>query len=199
MASLFAFLSDAVERLSDAGQRVAVVLGEERKGGGADVDDRVGAVLDREADDDAHLVVDVLARTRADEEITRIALKPTGLAVLGLRERVTDLGLRRLAHIDAPIAVLRDQRGGRSGACSASALRRLRILFRLRRLFRILLRLRLGRRRRRLRERSERQANGKDARGKANEKRARGHGDFLSLSCVWNLQTRTNYFRTDEK
>jgi len=50
-----------------------------------------------------------------------------------------------------------------------------------------------------LRERGERQANGKDARGKSNEKRARGHGDFLSLSCVSNLQTPTNYFRTDEK
>jgi hypothetical protein len=76
-------------------------------------------------------------------------------------------------------------------------LRRLRILFRLRRLFRILLRLHFWRGRR-LRECRERQADGEDSRGEASEKRARGHDDFLNLSFS-NLQTQKNDFRSDEK
>src|ERR1700681_958643 len=171
----------------------AVVLGEKGKRGGADIDGRVRAVLDREANDDAHLVANVLARARADEEISRIALEPAGLPLLGLGERVTDLGLGCLADIDAPIAVLHDQRGCRS---RARALRRLRLLFLLRRLFRILLLRRWGRC---LRERRERQANSEDTCGKASEKRTRGHGYFLSLSRASNPRTRTNHSRMNEK
>src|SRR5204862_2890524 len=138
----------------------------------------------------------------ADEEIAGIAFEPARLTVLGLRERVADLGLGRLADIDTPIAVLRNQRG----CCPRArrALRRLRVVFRLYRLFCVLLRvfflrLRLRGLRRRLRERRKWRAEGEDACSKASKKRARGHVDFLNLGRVSYPRRRTSYSRTNEK